>query len=521
MIPTPAPTVQGESMSEDDYERQVNDTLKASTLKNDEQGYRVSSLINNFVQSYEQNKHTQPLNVWLSDEFRKYPVWKDEQEITETTQTVISTVEARNAAHASLETHLAQGKSEESWLATRIENGASAAGLNDVGRYAGEIQTALDTANQGMLDTITNRSGDISQAYNLDGFLAEQHHVDTFNIEAAAKGSSFRAKVLTPAPGETFGKNSMDVGIYDDSGKLVRRYQAKYGKDAQSTQVLFEKGDYRGQQKLVPAEQVDDLANTTDRIEHDGVSSKPLSKAEAKALQEKAQQQQESKQYEWNEVNRTQIAKNIGKSALISAGITAGFHGARIIGKRIWNALRGKENPPASEALNEFFTSSLNGAVNTGAQVAVSGAVVVAAKSGWLGGVLKSAKTSTIVQVAYTGMAQAKILYKISKGELSFTEGMSEIKKITASSMGSMMGAGYGAGIGAAIGTAFGPIGTAVGGFIGGTVGAIAGSAVGEAVHTASKFVADKVSSAVKSVASSVASGFASAGRAIASLFSW
>jgi hypothetical protein len=212
-----------------------------------------------------------------------------------------------------------------------------------------------------MLDTITNRSGDISQAYNLDGFLAEQHHVDTFNIEAAAKGSSFRAKVLTPEAGETFGKNSMDVGIYDDKGKLVRRYQVKYGKDAQSTQILFEKGDYRGQQKLVPAEQVDDLTKATDRIEHDGVSSKPLTKAEAKALQEKAQQQQEqekaqqqqeAKQYEWNEVNRTQIAKNIGKSALISAGITAGFHGARIIGKRIWNALRGKENPPASEAVN-------------------------------------------------------------------------------------------------------------------------------------------------------------------------
>jgi phage tail tape-measure protein len=170
--------------------------------------------------------------------------------------------------------------------------------------------------------------------------------------------------------------------------------------------------------------------------------------------------------------------------------------------------------------LNEFFTSSLHGAVNTGAQVAVSGAVVVAAKSGWLGGVLKNAKTSTIVQVAYTGMAQAKILYKIAKGELSFTEGMSEIKKVALSSMGSMAGAGYGAGIGAAIGTVLGPVGTAVGGFIGGTIGGIAGSAIGEAVHTASKFVADKVSSAVKSVASSVASGLASAGRAIASLFS-
>lgn len=45
-----------------------------------------------------------------------------------------------------------------------------------------------------------------NQNPNLDGFIAEQYHVNSFNMEAAAQGSGLRAEVQPLKPGETYTK---------------------------------------------------------------------------------------------------------------------------------------------------------------------------------------------------------------------------------------------------------------------------------------------------------------------------
>ena len=70
-----------------------------------------------------------------------------------------------------------------------------------------------------MLGTVSTRSGAVNRIPNLDGFIAEQHHADTFNLDAAAKGSPLRAEVLGNQ-----GKNSVDIVIKDGRGHIVRRY---------------------------------------------------------------------------------------------------------------------------------------------------------------------------------------------------------------------------------------------------------------------------------------------------------
>ncbi len=45
-----------------------------------------------------------------------------------------------------------------------------------------------------------------------------------------------------------------------EMGRL-KRYQSKYCKDAKSTARVFEQGDYRGQQKLVPDGQQIEIKN--------------------------------------------------------------------------------------------------------------------------------------------------------------------------------------------------------------------------------------------------------------------
>lgn len=483
---------------------EAQENLANQAFDSEENAQKTGNVIVSFVDSYSRHKNTLPLDVWLNQEFAKYPhLWKEDVERFETTATIIKTVQEANDAKADLHAHLDKGKSRESWMARKIEQGANSAGVVNVGSYASCIDKALTDANQRNLDVITRKDGAISQAMNLDGFIAEHHHANTFNIDAAAKGSPYRAKVLEPAAGETYGKNSMDIGIYDGDGKLVRRYQAKYGSDAEKTTELFERGDYRGQRKLVPEGHAD--ANSTEVIEIDGVSSKPLSKEEAKALQEKAQLDAEAKQYDWNDANRMDIAKNIGKQAAIAAAFTAGFHGARILGRRVWNSMTGKKNQSTNEDLKEFFESSIKGSLNVGVQVAVSGALVVAARNGWLI-ILKNTPASSIANIAFVSMENAKCLYKFAKGEMSATETLDAMSNTSASAIGGIFGATEGALIGASLGTVFGPIGLIAGGLVGGIVGGIAGSAVADGIYQGGKAIAKTAVSVVKSTYASVKS---------------
>lgn len=57
-----------------------------------------------------------------------------------------------------------------------------------------------------------------------------------------ANESLYRTKVLEPL-GEGYTKNSVDIVIVDSDGKVVRRYQSKYCKDAKATEQAFAHGD--------------------------------------------------------------------------------------------------------------------------------------------------------------------------------------------------------------------------------------------------------------------------------------
>jgi len=493
------------------------DFIETEIFESKDASVNTAGIIRSFVNSYTENKDKMPLNQWLKSEFGKYPaVWKNSDDLTDTADEVIKSVTTLNKNKEELYAHLDAGKSRESFIARKIEEGAKAAGVVNVGEYAAQIDKALQVSNDSMWSTVTRNDGQINMVAHLDGFIAEQHHANSFNLDAVAKGSSLRAEVLTPN-GSAYSANGVDIVIKDSStGKTVRRYQAKYGYDADATQKYFDKGDYRGQRKLVPEGQSGKIENSVEKIEADGISSKALSKEAGKELQEKFQQEQlarEHKLYEWNDVNKINIAKNINKQAMMSAGVTAAFQGGRILGRRVWNFITGKENKSASEDMQEFFESSIKSGANVGVQVAVSGGVVVAARNGWIK-VLKNTPAGKIAEMVYVGMENCKVIYKMFKGELSVTEGLDAMGNVTCSAVGGIAGAGYGGTLGAAIGTAICPgLGTIVGGFVGAVAGGMAGSSIGKAIYEGGKAVAKRAVSVVRSVyegAKSLVSSFCS-----------
>ncbi|MCP5208447.1 MAG: hypothetical protein H7A01_14675 [Hahellaceae bacterium] len=485
-----------------------------------EDAKKTRVVISSFIRSYRDKSPDLSNKAWLCLEFSKYPdIWSNEEELKHAADEIVEEVEVFESSQQELTEHRRKGLSTNNWLARKIEQGATAGGVTNVGAYATKIDTAIDMANKANIDLLYRNDGQLNQQFNLDGFIAEQHHVDTFNLDAVAKGSEYRAEVLQPKPGQTYGKNSVDIVIKDGEGKIVRRYQAKYGADADATDTLLAKGDYRGQRKLVPEGQSEDIPGSTETIEIDGVESKPLSKQEAKERQRSAQEEAEAKQYDWNETSRIDIAKNIGRKAGAAALFSVGFQGARILGRRIWNGISGEDNKSVEEDLQEFVQSSLKSAATSGLTVAITGAVTVAVKSGWLGTVLKNTPAGRIANAVCISIENAKVLYKYATGEITSEEALDQAGSATCSLVGGLAGGAKGASVGAALGTALGPIGTAIGGIAGGVVGGIAGSTVGEAIYEGGKKIVTTVVDTLKSIGSAVSEGVSSIGRGIESIF--
>ena len=232
----------------DEREEECADAIMQGMEIKDEDVPKIRGTVHSFVSDYARKTSDVSDKDFLVKKFSNYPsIWENGQEMEKTATDIVEMVYEYERNHKELNEHIRSGKRRESWLAKKIEEGAKASGAVNVASYASKIDQALDRANEDMMRTIQNMDGSISGNMNLDGLIAEQHYASTFNIDAAVKEKSFTAKPL-----ESNTKNSIDIVIKNARMNTVRRYQSKYGKEAETTEGYFEKGDYRGQRKLVP-----------------------------------------------------------------------------------------------------------------------------------------------------------------------------------------------------------------------------------------------------------------------------
>lgn len=290
-----------------------------------QEAQQLKTIQKQFMESYLKQKDSVSVDVWIDSELSKSLPEHTPEQISQMKDEIISTLKIQEEKKSSLSKAIANGRSTESWFASDCKKSIAHLSTQQSVKYLQNLDDALTKANESLLDTIHTQSGAINQNPNLDGYIAEQYHAQTFNLEAEAKGSPYRAKVLEPKDGP-YTKNSVDIEIIDqNTGKVVKRYQSKYCKDAESTSRAFEKGDYRGQQKLVPEDQdqLIDKKTTTVLEAPDGTTSKPLIKDRAKELQEEAQSGKWN-ELNWNEYTTKDLAIGIGKQAGFAALLGAG-----------------------------------------------------------------------------------------------------------------------------------------------------------------------------------------------------
>ncbi len=477
------------------------------------------TIIGKFLRSYKEKSPEKSDAVWLDEEFGKYPeIWANDKERKVVASSVVSAVSDFNKSNDGLQKQRAEGHSRERFLEMVINTSGVAYGANNVAQYAGCIDESIWRANEAMLDCVFchNQDGSINfdkinQNPNLDGFIAEHHHAGTFNIDAAVRESGYKAEVLG-----SNAKNSVDIQIYDVNGKVVRRYQSKYGFDAEHTDNLFG-NKYRGQQKLTPEEQVEHVSGAKDHIEApDGTRSTGLSKAEAKDMQQNAQDEfcPRPPQYDWKYAQFGQICKTIGKKALFAGALTIGFQGVRILARRFWNSVTGQENQSVAEDIREFVESAVTSGAGTFGTVAVAGGLVVACRKGLLGAFMKSVRANAITNAVCVAVENIKILCKLGSGELSVENALDMAGNVNCALAGSILGAAKFGAVGAACGVVMGPVGIAVGGFLGGMTGALVGSSVGQMVYAGAKKVCRAVCNIGRTVSRAVSS-------VMSSVFNW
>ncbi len=473
---------------------------------------KLQPILAEFMTYYAEHKD-EPVDIWLERKMQEELPDRSPEEIQKMTREIVETLEVDEANQQSLSEAVANGRRKEDWYASKVKEATSEMSTQDTLRRLSYLDNAIEEANTNLYRTITTRASchtEISQNPRLDGFIAEQYHAQTFNMNAEASGSPYRAKVLEPE-GKGYAKNSVDIEIIDGAGKVVKRYQSKYCKNAEATRKAFEHGDYRGQQKLVPEEQIsENQVKATTVIEApDGTRSNPLTKSRAELMRDEAQSGN------WNELNWNEyatkdlvagIGKQAGYAAIQGAAIGIGFDTAQ----RLWN---GEEFE-----VEELIETAIESGSDCGVKAAAAGALKVGIEKEIITVIPKGISDSTIAHIVHVAIEDAKVLGKMATGELSVKEGMDKIEQTTVATMAGLATMGEGAAIGATIGVCFGPIGLAVGTFVGGTVGYMFGSKVGENIAKGAQKMRDGAVEVVKELVSTAGSAIESAVNVIGGL---
>ena len=374
---------------------------------------------------------------------------------------------------------------------------------NSVNNYVDSINTAIDNANKTLMESVTTKVGTINQNPNLDGFIFEEYHAGTFNVDATVKQKPYHAEALKPELGETYGKNSIDL-VIEDTGKYVKKYSAKAYKNANETAKSFYDKitgyKYKFQSKLVPTEQTSEIANSVDKIKYNNVESKGITKAEIKEIQNDLQTGNKKADIInfKNDVNTISISKQIGKQAMVNGTMGLGIGMATNIGI---NLITGKE----ADA-EQVIEAGIKTGASMGMATAVAGGIKVAVEKE----IIPAMSNSTIGAIAASSMDIIGTACKLGSGEISLGEAIKEVGTSISSAYSAIVSSsfGYTATIAAAgmvgLGT-MGTVGTVIGtgvalvtGAVCGTVGSKIGGAIANGVGTIAEKVVDKAVEVVK-----------------------
>lgn len=437
-------------------------------------------------EKYELVKEKRALGISPSDVLAK--------DISKTTEG-ISIKEVKEELKSTSETIEKENVSNMYKITKGIEIAPNIMAFDKMTRYFDNINEVIAKGNQKMVDSLITKAGNINQNPQLDGFIFEQFHENTFNIDTAIKDiSGIRAEALVPKPGTGYGKNSIDLVVKVKRGEteyIVRKYQAKL---SDNPEKLFQDGNYKFQRRLY-GEGHESIGNT--KVEYEGIESDVLSKSDAKAIQKEVQEGKldAAKQTFENNVDVKSLSRQIAKQALTSGAMAMGVGMALSAGVKLTQGEEIKAEEVIIDGLKTGGSVGLSTAIAGGIKTAVEKRMIKGAAANIL-------KNNNIVgTIAFSALSLVGVASSVGNGDMTLKEGLKETTSILAGTYGGIKGGVAGialaGGLIASVGTILAPI-VAV---TAGTIGCMAGSTVASNIAKGSTEIADAVVSTVKDVA--------------------
>lgn len=441
-----------------------------------------------FIYKYKENPNRNP-KEWLAEQLQVEMPEKSIKDIQKMADEIVESVEEYNRDLKDLNQKCKQRMTKESWLSDRIQDSAKGMSINQFGNYLYQIDKVIEQGTDAMKKCVL----DHGMNPNLDGFIAEQWHVNNFNAKAVMEGSPFRASVCVPENGK-YTKNSVDIRIDNIETKQigVERYQSKAYSDTKTLikhlkesrypnqRLLVLKGQVEGVQKAIPSKTVTDHLGGTEKVP---IRSDSLTKEQIKEYQVKAQTKGmiDKSGWDWNSYTTEFLAKNIGRTAG-QAGVQAAFFGVGV--NLAYKALKNEKIEP-----EEVVKVAIETGCDTGVKVAAGGALKAASEKGMISILPPGIKGTTIAKIACVGVENVKILWKVAKGELTLTEAAEHMGRTSVSMYAGLTTSAIGAGVGALALGWIPVVGSVVGGVIGSIAGYAVGSKFGECVFEGAKKV--------------------------------
>lgn len=148
----------------------------------EQEAKELRPIYRDFVKAFRENMD-KPDSGWVEKLLEKYLPGTPKEDIRRMTKEITETIHKNDVARKGSD---------------KLEKMGSAVNAIHAGEYLQNIQDAINQANKNMSSTVLRKDGMINQNPNLDGFIAERYHTETFNVDAAVKKSKWRAEVKVP-----------------------------------------------------------------------------------------------------------------------------------------------------------------------------------------------------------------------------------------------------------------------------------------------------------------------------------
>lgn len=499
---------------DDIKDKNASEVLEDKEYVTEDEGKAFREILLRCIKSYKEKDNFVSDKEWLKALFKEEIPKMTDEEVENSSIEIIESISEFDSNLTLINESIRKGISKEAWLEEKMQESVIGMSISEYGQSLQKLDDILKSTNKQIHNELCRQAdGNIKMSRNLDGNIAEHLVAKSTELSGFVQGKNVKVEVR-----DVFTPNSVDVrAVNMDTGKY-QNYQLKFGKNAQATIDLIERGNYNNQRIVVPSEQLDEIQahfndkgsnkTITDHIDAWGAKGKKFTKEDVKNLQTKAQQEGLMPTMDYSHYQTKELAMSIGKNAGVMALQTAAITTGLTVAKKVANG----------EAIDteEMIDVAIKSGKDTSIKVITAGALQVAIRKGIISIIPKMTRAEVIANIACVGIENIKVLSKIASGELSFTTGLEQMGRITISMIGGLYAMGKGALIGVSLTSWIPVIGPGIGsvtGLVGGMVGYFAGSRIGDRIYEVGKSIAGSV----KPIASSAWNGIKSVGSLVKS----